>query len=390
MTTVQRWPGSNCDAPPASTWTSAPGSTSWISRRQLSFTDAGQITRNGPVRRFLAGGDDRRAGLAETHVVGEDRPPPRQQEGDAGGLVAEQLRDSRRRPGGPPRRGARATRRTVRRTGRSGRPATPLRRTWVPCSGSAGTRRRGRLGSVPPNTAARTGAELAWRGAGSTATVVRSSAASSDSMSRSACITTTPSVQRHPGEAEVAVVVVELGEQLGGGRHAGEHDRRQLEAPWRLAREAAVHGRIGREREHATAAPSAASGPNASRITSSAWAGQSPSSSTCGTLPVHPSPDSSTGSHGQPRQLQEDLVLGVRVEQGGEGAGHDHRAAGRRTSAPARRGACGPKVGQSTAISIAPAAMDDGHHRPRRALAGRSRTGPAWRGPAPRAGPRSR
>ena len=43
------------------------------------------------VGRFLAGGDDRRAGLAEPHVVGEDRPPPRQQEGDAGGLVAEQL-----------------------------------------------------------------------------------------------------------------------------------------------------------------------------------------------------------------------------------------------------------------------------------------------------------
>ena len=51
-------------------------------------------------RRLLAGRHDRRAGLAETHVVGEDRPPSREQERDTCGLVAEQLRIA---PADPPR-----------------------------------------------------------------------------------------------------------------------------------------------------------------------------------------------------------------------------------------------------------------------------------------------
>ena len=63
------------------------GAARLISRAQLRFTDAGQTTRYGPVRRDVPQRDDRLARLAEAHVVGEDGALPAEQERDAFDLV---------------------------------------------------------------------------------------------------------------------------------------------------------------------------------------------------------------------------------------------------------------------------------------------------------------
>ena len=82
----------------------APGAATAISRAQLRFTEAGQTTRYGPRGASVPQRDDRLAGLAEAHVVGEDRAPASEQERDAFDLVRE---ESLRQRGRIPKRAVR-------------------------------------------------------------------------------------------------------------------------------------------------------------------------------------------------------------------------------------------------------------------------------------------